>query len=151
MLKYIPSKRYLWRLEDGIFFDILFLKRHVWFTTVPFTFDIHHLPFENWSFSIIYIICICTAVQLALATEVSPVLNPISAGVLENQDMLGGPSKSHVYVQIWQIIHHWKALLCSTFRICKKICKFAKIECFIAKSSYKEKCLQKNLSINEKF
>ena len=33
----------------------------------------------------------------------------------------------------WYIIGK---LLCSTFRICKKICKFAKIEFFIAKSSY---------------
>ena len=29
-----------------------------------------------------------------------------------------------------------RKLLCSTFRICKKNCKFAKIEFFIAKSSY---------------
>ena len=33
----------------------------------------------------------------------------------------------------WYII---EKLLCSTFRIYKKICKFAKIEFFIAKSSY---------------
>ena len=34
-------------------------------------------------------------------------------------------------------------LLCSTFRICKKICKFAKIEFFIAKSSYIVKMFEK--------
>ena len=39
----------------------------------------------------------------------------------------------------WYII---RKLLCSTFRICKKICKFAKIEFLIAKSSYIVKCLQ---------
>ena len=33
----------------------------------------------------------------------------------------------------WYII---EKLLCSTFKICKKICKFSKIEFFIAKSSY---------------
>jgi len=68
------------------------------------------------------------------------VFNPIPAGVLENQDTLGvnltPPSKSHV--------------LCpnmSTFRICKKICKFAKIEFFIAKSSFIVKMFaKKNLS-----
>ena len=38
-------------------------------------------------------------------------------------------------------------LLCSTFRICKKISKFAKIEFFIAKSSYIVKMFaKKNLS-----
>ena len=44
----------------------------------------------------------------------------------------------------WYII--WK-LLCSTFRICKKVCKFAKIYFFIAKSSYIVKMFaKKNLS-----
>jgi len=44
----------------------------------------------------------------------------------------------------WYII---RKLLCSTFRICKKICKFAKIEFFIAKSSFKVKMFaKKNLS-----
>ena len=40
----------------------------------------------------------------------------------------------------WSII---RKLLCSTFRIWKKICKFAKIEFFIAKSSYKVKMFPK--------
>jgi len=35
--------------------------------------------------------------------------------------------------------------LCSTFRICKKICKFAKIEFVIAKSSYKVKMFAKKI------
>ena len=41
----------------------------------------------------------------------------------------------------WYII---RKLLCSTFRICKKNCKFAKIEFFIAKSSYIVKMFAKN-------
>ena len=77
--------------------------------------------------------------------------NPIPAGVLENQDMLGGvnltpPSKSKFLSKYdkWYII---RKLLCSTFRICKKICKFAKIEFFIAKSSFIVKMFaKKNLS-----
>ena len=42
---------------------------------------------------------------------------PISAGVLENQDMLGGgqfdppPLNPMFDVQISQMIHHWKALV----------------------------------------
>ena len=40
----------------------------------------------------------------------------------------------------WYIIGK---LLCSTFRICKKMCKFAKIEFFIAKSSYLVKMFAK--------
>ena len=70
-------------------------------------------------------------------------INPIPAGILENQDMLGGgsiwpPPHQHILCLMskydkWYIIGK---LLCSTFRICKKICKFAKIEFFIAKSSY---------------
>ena len=42
--------------------------------------------------------------------------NPIPAGVLENQDMLGGgvnltpPLNPMFDVQIWQMKHHWKAL-----------------------------------------
>ena len=43
---------------------------------------------------------------------------------------------------IWYIIGK---LLCSTFRICKKICKFAKIEFFIAKSIYKVKMFPKKI------
>jgi len=42
----------------------------------------------------------------------------------------------------WYIIRN---LLCSTFRICKKICKFAKIEFFIAKSSYIVKMFAKKI------
>ena len=56
--------------------------------------------------------------------------NPIPAGVLENQDTLGG-----------YII---RKLLCSTFIICQKIVKFAKIEFFIAKSSFIVKMFAKN-------
>ena len=80
----------------------------------------------------------------------SPVFNPIPAGVLKNQDMLGGsiwpppPLNPMFYVQIWQIIIIRK-LLCSTFRICKKICKFSKIEFFIAKC-VKMFAKKKNLS-----
>ena len=48
----------------------------------------------------------------------------------------------------WYII---RKLLCSTFRICKIICKFAKIEFFIAKSSYIVKMFaKKNCLKNEK-
>jgi len=36
-------------------------------------------------------------------------------------------------------------LLCSTLRICKKICKFAKVEFLIAKSSYKVKMFAKKI------
>ena len=43
----------------------------------------------------------------------------------------------------WYIIGK---LLCSALRIWKKICKFAKIEFFIAKSSYIVKMFAKNLS-----
>ena len=64
-------------------------------------------------------------------------------GYLKTRICWGGqfnPPPSPMFdVQIWQMIHIGK-LLCSTFRICKKICKFAKIEFFIAK------CLQKNFS-----
>ena len=69
--------------------------------------------------------------------------NPISAGVLENQDMLweGGVNLMSKYDK-WYII--WK-LLCSTFRFCKKMCKFAKIEFFIAKSSYIVKMFEKKI------
>ena len=42
----------------------------------------------------------------------------------------------------WYIIGK---LLCSTFRICKKICKFQKIEFFIAKSSYIVKMFAKKI------
>ena len=75
--------------------------------------------------------------------------NPISAGVLENQAMVGGvtltpplsiPCLIPKYDK-WYII---RKFLCSTFRICKKICKLAKIEFFIAKSSYIEKICPKN-------
>ena len=59
-------------------------------------------------------------------------LNPISAGVLENKDMLGGgqfdppPLNPMFDVQILQMIHHWEALLHS-FRICKKIANLQKL------------------------
>ena len=44
-------------------------------------------------------------------------INPIPAGVLENQDTLGGgqfdppPLNPMFNIQIWQMIHHWKALV----------------------------------------
>ena len=69
-------------------------------------------------------------------------LNPIPAGVLENQDTLGGgqydpPSKSHVLcpnmTNDTSILESSCALLLESV---KKICKFAKIEFFIAKSSF---------------
>ena len=48
----------------------------------------------------------------------------------------------------WYII---RKLLCSTFRMCKKICKFAKIEFFIAKSSFIVKMFaKKNCPKNDK-
>ena len=71
-------------------------------------------------------------------------INPIPAEVLENQDMLGGgqfdpPPLNPIFnVQLWQMIHHWKAL-CSSFRICKK-----------KKSSYKEKMFAKKCPENDK-
>ena len=64
-------------------------------------------------------------------------VNPISAGVLENQDMLGGgsiwppPSKSHV----------WCPNMTNDTSL--EICKFVKIEFFIAKSSYVVKMFAK--------
>ena len=77
--------------------------------------------------------------------------NPIPAGVLENQDTLGGggnltpPSLNPMFdVQIWQNIHHWK-VLCSTFRICKKNYKFANIEFFFTKPSYIVKIFAKKI------
>ena len=42
----------------------------------------------------------------------------------------------------WYII---RKLLCSTFRICKKICKFAKTDFFIAKSSFIVKIFAKKI------
>ena len=53
--------------------------------------------------------------------------NPIPAGVLENQDTLGGslwppPLNPMFDVQIWQMMHHWKAcalLLESAKKMCK--------------------------------
>ena len=71
-------------------------------------------------------------------------INPIPAGVLENQDMLGGegqfdppPSKSHVLCPNMTndtSLESSCALLLES--AAKKICKFAKIEFFIANSSY---------------
>ena len=60
------------------------------------------------------------------------IINPIPAGVLENQDTLGRgsiwpppPLNSMFDVQIWQMIHHWKALVLYFKNMQKKllICK----------------------------
>ena len=68
------------------------------------------------------------------------IYNPIPAGVPENQDI---PCFMSKYDKLYII----RKLLCSTFRICKKICKFAKIKFLIAKSSYiVKKFAKKNLS-----
>ena len=66
-------------------------------------------------------------------------INPIPAGVLENQDMLYNSCFMSKYDKSYII----RKLLCSTFRICKKICKFAKFKFFIAKSSYIVKMFSK--------
>ena len=47
----------------------------------------------------------------------------------------------------WYII---RKLLCSTFGLYKKICKFAKLEFVIAKSSYTVKMFAKKMSKNDK-
>ena len=62
--------------------------------------------------------------------------------------MLGGgyfdpPSKSHV---LCPNMTNDTSLDSSTFRICKKICKFAKIEFFIAKFSYTVKKFAKKIN-----
>ena len=61
---------------------------------------------------------ICNDLPLDLKSSASVgIFNPISAGVLENQDMLGGvnltppPLNPMFDVQIWQMIHHWKAFV----------------------------------------
>ena len=66
-------------------------------------------------------------------------VNPIPAGVLENQDMLGGghfdppPSKSHV---LCPNMTNDTSLESSCALLLESAKKFAKIKFFIAKSSY---------------
>ena len=71
----------------------------------------------------------------------SPVFNPIPAGVLKNQDMLGGsiwppPSKSHVLCPNMTNNTSLESFCALLLESAKKICKFAKIEFFITNSSY---------------
>ena len=73
-------------------------------------------------------------------------LNPIPAGVLENQDMLGGqfdppPSKSHVLCPNMTN----DTSLESSCTLLLESAKFAKIEFFIAKSSFEVKMFTKKI------
>jgi len=52
-------------------------------------------------------------------------------------------------VQIWQMIHYWKGLVLYFYNL-QKNCKFAKIEFFIAKSSYIVK-LFANINVSKKW
>ena len=78
------------------------------------------------------------------------IFNPIPAGVLENQDTLGGgqfdpsPSKSHVLCPNMTNDTSLESSCALLLEFAKKICKFAKIEFFIAKSSYIVKMFAKN-------
>ena len=81
-------------------------------------------------------------------------LNPIPAEVLENQDTLGGgsicspPLNPMFDVQIWQMIHHWKAIvlyfknLQKNLQICKNWIFFCKIQ-LNSKNVCKKKIVQK--------
>ena len=75
-------------------------------------------------------------------------VNPISAGVFENQDMRGGgqfdpPFKSHVWFPNMTNDTSLESSCALLLESRKKICKFAKIEFFIAKSSYVVKIFAK--------
>ena len=75
--------------------------------------------------------------------------NPIPAGVLKNQDMLGwgGVNLTHVLCPNMTNDTSLESSCALLLESAKKICNFAKIEFFIAKSSYIIKCLPKqNLS-----
>ena len=77
-------------------------------------------------------------------------LNPIPAGVLENQNMLGGvnltpPPLNPIFdVQIWQMIHHLKALVLY-FKNLQKNLQICKNWIFFAKSSYIVKMFAKKI------
>ena len=80
-------------------------------------------------------------------------ITPIPAGVLENQDMLGGgqfdppPSKSHFLCPNMTNDTSLESSCALLLESAKKICKLAKNEFFIAKSNYKVKMYaKKNLS-----
>ena len=78
-------------------------------------------------------------------------INPIPAGVLENQDMLGGgqfdppPSKSHVLCPNMTNDTSLESSCAILLESAKKMCKFAKIEFFIAKYSCIVKLFAKNV------
>ncbi len=79
--------------------------------------------------------------------NISEVLTLSLLGYLKTRICWGGqfdppPLNPMFDVQIWQMIHHWKALVLYFWNL-QKICKFAKIEFFIAKSSYKVKLFAK--------
>ena len=85
------------------------------------------------------------------------VFNPFSAGVLENQEMLGGSqfAPPPPLNPIFDVQMTNDTSLESSFALllesAKKNCKFAKIEFFIAKSSYIVKMFaKKNLSKERK-
>ena len=68
-------------------------------------------------------------------------INPIPAGVLENQYMLGGgliwpPSKSHVWCTNMTNDTSFESSCALLLESAKQICKFAKNEFFILKFSY---------------
>ena len=83
-------------------------------------------------------------------------INPISAGVLENQDMLGGgqfdppPSKSNVLCPNMTNDTSLESSCALLLESAKKICKFAKIEFFIAKSSFIVKMFAKKKFVQKK-
>ena len=77
-------------------------------------------------------------------------LNPIPAKVLENQDMLDMLNPMFD-VQIWQMIHHWKALVLyfENLQINLQIWKNCNFFCKIQLYS-KNACKKKNCAKNEK-
>ena len=107
----MPTKNYSFKKSKSIVFEknTVFKINHflfLFFSSSFFKRTIH--AHDNLKFAGISPRCI-------LINDYSVFLNPISAGVLENQDMLGGgsirppPINPMFDVQIWQMIHHWKA------------------------------------------
>ena len=80
-----------------------------------------------------------------------PFFNPIPAGVLENQDTLGGgqfdppPSKSPVLCPNMTNDTSLESSCALLLESANFFCKFAKIEFFIAKSSYILKMFAKKI------
>ena len=91
-------------------------------------------------------LCYITRKNYLLCNNIKP-LNPISAGVLENQDMLGGgstPSKSHVWCP--NMINDTSLeSSCALLLESQKKLQICKNWIFIAKSSYIVKCFQKKI------